>query len=144
MHDRNYARVAGEGEAVGLELIDKRGGAHDPERRRNLRLPLSFTVHVMRMGSPNAMTTTTVNMSCDGFYCYFDDLSVPFQIGETAACSLLMPAHDIKMPRRELRFQCQATVVRLDGPSGGRLGVAFAIAPGWQMKLNESYNPVSL
>jgi hypothetical protein len=93
------------------------------DRRRHARLPLAWTVYLIRPASVEIVEGKTKNVSCDGFYCFVHE---PFAAGESIRCVILIPAFDTQQPERMLSLECQARVLRVDPVPTGN-GIACRI-----------------
>ena len=114
------------------------------ERRRRPRLRLSWTVYFVRAGVTEPLCATTVNISCEGLYCYFEGDKAPFTPGETVPCRLVLPACDARDPQRVLSLHCRTKVIRVETVAARVHGIAFSIDRGWELgrRAGESHSPL--
>ena len=119
-------RVFGDELACGPDLmrISDSNLSYATDRRKHPRLPLAWTVYLMRPASVEIIEGKTKNVSCDGFYCLVHE---PFAAGESIRCIIMIPAFDGQQPERMMSLECQARVVRVEPTSIGN-GVACHIS----------------
>ena len=78
------------------------------ERRKRVRMQVHWTIRFLRNGNDGAHETVTRDLSSEGFQCLTKMAFVP---GESAACTLGVPANDPKDARRMLMVNCKVRVV---------------------------------
>ena len=86
------------------------------ERRKNLRLPLQWSVHVVRLGARRPLRSKTRNLSSRGFYCVLHER---LTTGERIECDLVVPTHTSRSCDDVLFLRCQARVVRVERVDAG-------------------------
>ncbi len=98
-----------------------------PDRRRRPRLRLAYALSLRRPGDRSRLETTTLDVSCEGFFCVTDRL---FYLGETLDCELVIPAEpDGHAAEQEMVLRCQAEVVRVvPREDSSAFGVACRLA----------------
>ena len=118
-------RVFGDELACGPDLmrISDSNVSYATDRRRHVRVPLAWTVYLMRPASVQITEGKTKNISCDGFYCYVHE---PFAVGESIRCVIITPAFDAEQPEKVLWLECHGHVVRVEPASAGN-GIACKI-----------------
>ena len=95
------------------------------ERRRNLRIPLHWTVYLASKGSGCLLRTTTRDINKDGFYCLSDQ---PLSIGEQIECDIVVPAHRSQDSDDVGYLRCRAQAVRVEKIGGtSEFGLACRI-----------------
>lgn len=118
--------VIGNGIACGPDLMRIIDGGYTPDtdRRRRVRLPLSWTIYLLRSSDTHPLESKTKNISSEGFYCSVQE---PFVIGECILCTMFVPAFDAEHPNEFMFLECQATVVRVDAIGPENYGMACHI-----------------
>jgi hypothetical protein len=118
-------QVFGDELACGPDLmrISDSNVSYATDRRRHARLPLAWTVYLMRPASVEVVEGKTKNVSCDGFYCLVHE---PFAAGESIRCVIMIPAFDGQQPQSMISLECRARVVRVEPVAAGN-GVACHI-----------------
>jgi len=95
------------------------------ERRRIPRAALNWTVHVAANGFKCPISTTTRDISRDGFYCL---LRNPLTPGERIECDIVVPTHSTRDSTDTAYLRCRAMVVRVEQTeSETEFGVACRI-----------------
>lgn len=103
-------------------LITRQG--RPAERRRRPRVEIHCPVHLSD-SRDHVENTSTVNISCEGFYCVCKET---FPVGEqvTSVIEILAPSGQQEL--EYLSLQCNTIVVRVERAfDGERYGVAFKI-----------------
>jgi hypothetical protein len=94
------------------------------ERRKSIRVPLHWTLHLACQGGKHPHRTEIKNLSRDGFYCFLHE---PLTAGEHVDCDIVVPTH---APDCEdvLFLRCRAQVIRVEKVDcGERYGMACRI-----------------
>lgn len=127
------ARVFGDGLVCGPDLMRiADGNVPDIDRRGRARLPLCWTVYLIRSIDIEPVEGKTKNISSDGFYCFAPE---PFVVGESIRCIINIPAFDVEQPDNVVSLECRAKVVRVEPVGIGKYGVAchiedYRVVPG--------------
>ena len=105
-----------------------------PERRRNPRVPIHWTLCLVCTASERSFQTKTRDISPEGLYCVLDGWIEP---GERLECDIAVPAHDLKDPKEVVHLRCRVQAVRVERrPGGGEFGLAcriedYCVIRGW-------------
>jgi hypothetical protein len=107
---------------AGVPSAREAAGSLPSERRKRTRIRLHWPVLIFRNQVPEAITSTTQNLSSGGFYCL---TGVPLVHGEILICTLRIPFHDPNGKHLDRNLECKVRVVRVD-----RLGTenSFGVA----------------
>jgi hypothetical protein len=92
------------------------------DRRQRPRVPVHWTVYLLRKFAPQPLESLTRDLSSGGFYCV---VSEPFVPGEPLQCRLLIPTHSGSVGALCLHGQVRVMRVENLGPEG--YGIACAI-----------------
>lgn len=96
----------------------------DSDRRKRVRMPLTWTIYLLRSTDTHPLEGKTKNISSDGFYC---SVGEPFVVGESVRCTLFIPACDLERKDHFLFLECRATVLRVEFIAAENYGVACRI-----------------
>ena len=114
-----------------LEMFTVSMGADRPpegssrmERRGRVRTKLHWPVLLFRSDAPEAIETTTENLSSSGFYCL---AQTRLAVGETLICSIKVPTHDTSGKHCERNLECKIRVMRTESRADGVYGIACRI-----------------
>lgn len=118
--------AVGNGIACGPDLMRYMDGGYTSatDRRRRPRLPLAWSVHLLRSTGAHHLETKTKNVSSEGFYCSVHE---PFVTGESIRCTVFIPTRNTEHPEECIFLECQAKVVRVDAMAPNQYGVACHI-----------------
>jgi hypothetical protein len=95
------------------------------ERRRNLRVPLHWTVLLAHGRAAQPSRSKTQDLSKGGFYCLLDE---PLTPGERIECDIVVPTHAAERWGDALSLRCHVQVLRVDKvENGGGYGIACQI-----------------
>ena len=87
------------------------------ERRKKKRIRIDWGILLFPRQQPEAINSTTVNLSSRGFYCL---TPLVISAGEVLICSLAVPVHDRDQANPEPYLRCRARVIHVipQGPNG--------------------------
>jgi hypothetical protein len=110
------ALVSEDGIACGPDLMRIIGrSTPEADRRRRVRLPLSWKIYLLRASDTHPLETRTRNLSSEGFYCLVPE---PFVVSECVRCTIFVPVMesvtDVEHDRDFLMLECGATVLRIE------------------------------
>jgi PilZ domain len=116
--------VVGSGIACGPDLMRIMDTAHAPvvDRRKRIRLPLSWTLYLGHANATHLVRGRTKNVSSNGFYCYVPEA---FNVGEYVRCTMLVPTFNADLTPMSLH--CRVTVLRVDVEAPNLYGIACRI-----------------
>ncbi len=77
------------------------------DRRKRRRVPLQWPVQLLRQDPGQTISTTTLNLSSDGFYCVSPE---PVDAGEVLRCSITIPEDN----GTSLSVWCRVRIVRVE------------------------------
>jgi len=103
--------------------LRSRGALPYMERRKRLRAPVRWRITILSPGLEDAVESSTLNLSSDGFYCTTD---IPFVREQRLSVVLHAPAHRPGDGEATCMLRCKATVVRTESKDG-QYGVACRI-----------------
>jgi hypothetical protein len=98
------------------------------ERRKRRRILLHWPVQLLLRSAGEAIRTTTLNVSSDGFYCFSPEA---LDRGDVIRCTIAIPSSG-----NELRLRCRVRIVRIEADAaGGGYGMGcqilqFSVANG--------------
>jgi hypothetical protein len=95
-----------------------------PDRRRRVRLKLSWTVYVWTDRHTKPIEGRTRDVSSEGFYCF---VSAPIQAGEDVAYTIMMPTFNADGGSEFICLEGHGKVVRLESLPAGTYGIACHI-----------------
>ena len=108
--------------------------ARKTERRSRPRAALQWVVHVLRAGSRQPLSSTTRNVSSQGFYCLVQE---PFESGEHVECTVVIPIPKSGKPDDVVWLKCQARALRIEAAAADKaFGIAFLIEEYFVVHLN--------
>src|SRR5207249_1316068 len=95
------------------------------ERRRRPRAALNWQIHISRNGHSHLITTTSKNISSEGFYCLAQEL---FKPGECVTCTIFIPTQQAGKSEDTVCLRCHVRVLRVEPAAmSGTFGVACQI-----------------
>jgi hypothetical protein len=111
-----------------MRILDSKTNYVD--RRKRMRLALSWTVYLSRQGSTQPLHAKTKNVSCEGFYCVVEQ---PFVVGEVVHCTLVIPTFDPLSSNKTIGLDCHCKVVRVEFLGADTYGIAFYMPASWRI-----------
>ena len=107
-----------------MRIVDEAPIPAMHERRRRTRIPLCWTVYLLRDASDRPIESRTKNISSEGFYCYVPE---PLNAGDIIRCIIHVPAADPARSERTITIHCRARILRVEAVSVATFGVACRI-----------------
>ncbi len=93
------------------------------DRRRGKRMPLRYSVRLIRKNGM-ILPTTTENLSSCGFYCRVEGRLTP---GEEFNCYIRLPSNHAHASDESLVLACRARVARVESLGSDRFGLGCQI-----------------
>lgn len=118
--------VLADGLACGPDLmrIVSRGRTPESDRRRRLRVAVSWRMHVFRPNNGAPLEAKTKDISADAFYCFIPEA---LAVGDYVRCVVEIPAHQAGHSGSVMYLRCHARVLRVDALGGTKYGMACLI-----------------
>lgn len=125
IHPMPIPLVLIDGLACGPELmkIMDVAFAPDADRRRRVRVALSWIVYFFREGA-RPVEGWTKNVSCSGFFCFVPE---PFNPGESIQCTIVVPSFNNERQNSSVALNCRAKVIRSERQDSGAYGLGCHI-----------------
>ena len=101
---------------VALRVETNGGQAKWLERRKRVRMRVSWRVCFVGRGSAEIHDTFTRDLSCDGLQC---QVKAPFAVGELAMCTLWVPTNDQRDASRTQLVNCKVRIVWVESKDEG-------------------------
>ena len=86
------------------------------ERRKRKRIALHWPVRLFREAVTSSITSTTENLTSNGFYCVSQE---PFKTGERLECIIAIPAGSFGYSNSPVSLQCRVRVMRVEDQREG-------------------------